>query len=901
MSLFDGLRYRLKVWLNPSEHEQEIDRQVEHHLELETMQLGKDAHTITGEQRAAYAARRRFGNVTLAREEARQAAGLALFDSIRQDARFALRTFARNKSFTAVTVLTLALGIGANTAIFSAVNTLLLRALPFRDPDQLMSMSITRPAVANNGPRDDLVWSWPKFQVFREAQTAFSSLALWQPSMFTARYGEVTVRVDGEFVEQSYLPTLGITPAVGRNFSPDEDAEGGPLVIILGTRLWDQLFNRSPDAIGKTIQIDGIPHIVVGIAPPSFRGMSGQAVLWMPLTTQPEGWGRVRPYSHNYFAFGRRAGGVSESQAKAAVQEAGQRVDEAYPETRVANLHYGAIARSLDSSRVDGRMRQTVLILFGAVGLVLLIACANVANLFLVRASGRRKEIAVRLAIGAGRARLIRQLLAESLVLALMGGAASIVVAYAGVKWLNTLQVASVLRTQNIAGLGTVSSDAIRLDPTALLFTMCLAVTTGVLFGLMPALQTTRPVLTDALKDDGAIHVGGKKRVTSRSVLVVAELAVAIVLLAGAGLTLRSLSKLLGVETGITTANVLTMRVNRAPEWSRDSIARFYDVAIDRLQGIPGVSQAAMIDCPPLNGCAGTGISRTDQPPEPVERRPGAGIHWITPGWLQLMGVPLIRGRLFTNADRVGSLRVALVTQKLATRLWHDEDPVGRRLLIGDNLTDTMTVAGVVGDVRFGPLDDDWGQEIFIPYHQNPLSYRMMIFVKTRIDPAAVAGPVRAALNEVAPGFPVYEVASMDKLVAEAAAFSSAAATLLTLFAALALGLATLGTYGVISYAVAQRRQEIGIRIALGASRADVLKLVVGQGIAMGAAGSLLGLVVAFAATRLLSSMLYNVAPTDPATLAIIVVVLLVSVLLASWLPARRAARVPAMLAMRAS
>lgn len=899
MSFFHGLKHRLRVLLRGASYERELDEEMRHHLSLEAMQQQHAASGALTTGESAAQARRTFGNVTYHKESTRGAAGLALLFEIRQDVRFALRTFRRTPVFTAVAVLTLALGIGANTAIFSAVDTLLLRPLPFSDPARLMSVSLTLPPFGGDDPgTDDLRWSFPKFQAFREGQDAFSALSLWHGSQFTVRVGDVTVRTEGEYVEREYFPLLGIQPIVGRNFTSEETSEGGPFAAILGVRLWDQLFQRDPDVAGRTFSMDGFTYTVVGVAPESFRGLSGEAAFWMPLVTQNVGWGRGNPMQHNYFAVGRLADGVTVERAESMAREVGRRVDAAFPETRRTDFHLGAVARTLNGTRVDDRMRRSVLVLFGAVGLVLMIACANVANLFLVRASARRREIAVRLAIGAGRARLIRQLLAESLVLSLMGGAASVVVAWAGVSWLDSLQVTSVMRWDAVAGFRSIGSEAIRLNTAALAFAGLLAVVTGVVFGIVPAVQGTRLSLAEAVKDDGS-GGRGRGRLTSRNVLVVAEIAIAVVLLAGAGLTIRSLGELLGVQQGFETDNVLTVRVNRAPEWSRDSISRFYDVGLGRLAAIPGVRSVAMIDCPPLNGCAGNRIMALDRPPEPVDRLPSAGVHWITPEWPRLMGVPLVQGRLFSTQDRPGGQRVALLSASAAQRLWPNEDPIGRPITMDQERRDTLYVVGVLGDVKFGPLEFDMRPDIYIPYHQNAISFRMMFFLKTQGDPLAITEQVRRALNEVAPGFPVYDVQSMEGRSAGAAAFQRTSALMLSLFAALALILAAIGTYGVISYGVTQRTREIGVRVALGATRRDVVRMIVGQGIAMAGIGAAIGLLGALFATRVIRTLLYAVSPTDPATLAGIVAVLTLAVVAASWIPARRAAGVPAIEALR--
>ena len=898
MSLLDVLRYRWRVLTHPRQHEQEVAEELDFHVNLETMQREHVARDDHSREDARYAARRRFGNVTYYQEEMRRTSGLEAFDTLLQDARFALRTFRGAPLFTVVAVLTLAIGIGANTAMFSAIDTLLLRPLPFREPQQLMAVSLTRAEDRDSRARDDLVWSYAKFEVLKGAQNVFADLSLWRPSQFTARASDEALRVQGEFVDSHYLPTLGIQPILGRTFARAEDGDfGGAHVVVVSYQLWQQMFNAESTALGRTLDVDGIPYIVIGVAPPAFRGLSGESALWMPIASMPVAWHVADPWNHNFFAVARLAAGVSAARATSVVSAIGQRINGTYPDKRPF-VTLGATARPLDAARVDGRVRRTLFILFGAVGLVLLIACANVANLFLVRASGRRREIAVRLAIGAGRWRLVRQLLVESVLLSLTGGVASVAFAWIGTKALSTLQPASALRSQNVSGLGVVNFSAIQLNTTALVFTAAVAITTGILFGLVPALQATRPALSDALKDDGAAPRWVRGRgLISRNVLTVLEIALCVVLLAGSGLMMRSLDHLLNVRTGYDGDHVLMMQVNRAPNWSRDSISKFYDVALERLARVPGVVDVAMADCPPLVGCAGSGVVLHDRRTPLANPGIGAGTHWITPGWPSLVHIPLIRGRMLTRNDVVGRRRAVLVSETAARTFWPDQEPIGRSLSIGD--PDTAYVVGVVGDVLYGSLDQPPGAEVYVSYYQVPFSYRMVFFLKTRVDPVSISLPARLALREVAPGFPVSDVRPLDDQVQIATAYARVSTVLLAIFAALALALATMGTYGVISFAVAQRTREIGVRIALGATAGDVIRLVVGQGIALAAVGGLFGLAAAVGLTRLLRSLLYGVEPTDLLTLGGIVVMLVASVVVASWIPARRAAGIPVVRALR--
>ena len=898
MSFLHALRHRLRVLINPRAHERELAEEMEFHLRLEAMQQQHAAHGGLSGGDARDAARRQFGNVTYYREETRRLTGIASVDEIGQDIRFALRTFRRAPTFTAVAVVMLALGLGANTAIFSVVDALLLRPLPFTEPDRLLLVSLTPTPDARTG------WSYPKFTLLRDARPAvLSDVTLVFGTEHTIRVGDEAVRDFGESVDAQYFPTLGVRVALGRNFQGAEGLPGGPRVAILSDALWRRSFGADPSALGQSLLVDGSPYTIVGVAPPRFAGALGAAGFWIPVHALPEVWASfdLGPQNHIFEVVARLAPGASVAQARTVLQQVGAAVDATYPGPETGGARWSATADHLDDFRVNGRIRRTLVVLMGAVGLVLLIACANVANLFLVRAAGRRREIAVRLAIGAGRGRLVRQLVVESMLLALLGGAASLVVAWLTVKALASLESASVLRLQ-IANAITGSAD-VELNVAAFAFTFAAAVITGLVFGLVPALQATRFSLTGALADDSATAMRGRRRLASRNLLVVAEIALAIVLLAGSGLMLRSLGRLLAVRPGFDAHNVLTMQVNRDPEWSRDSIARFYDLALERLAAMPGVRSVALADCPPLNfGCAGSAPIELHDRPAPTGAPMVVGVHWITPGWPALLRIPLLRGRMFTDADDRTARKVVLVSASAAQRLWPGEDPIGRRVSVPiDHFQhDTAHVVGVVGDVLHGRLDAPAMPDIYVSYYQSPISFRMRLFLRTHGDPAAVAPAARQVLRDVAPGFPVHAVATLESIAGESTASARFGAAALGTFATLALLLAAVGTYGVISYAVTQRRREIGVRVALGATRSDVVRLVVGQGLRLAGAGLVVGLLGAFAATRVLRSLLFGVAPTDPVTLVAIVTTLMLAVLAASCLPARRAAGVPAAEVLRA-
>ena len=824
------------------------------------------------------------------------------WESVSQDLRYAARGLARRPAFTVVAVLTLAIGIGATTAIFSAVNVLLLRPLPYANPDELMKVTLVTPGGDARPGTDQMVWSYPKYRAFRDAQRVFSSVALYSAEQFTITGGDVE-RISGENVGATLFRTLGLSPIRGRDFDPGVDAHAGAArQVILSYRLWDRRFNADPAVVGRTIDLDREPYTIIGVAPRDFAGLSGQAEVFVPITARPAE-DLEQAQSHEFWMVARRAPGVSVEQSVAAVKLLGSRVNDAYPD-HIANARWGATAEPLNNARLAPSIRRSLLVLFSAVGCVLLIACVNVANLLLGRAAARRREIAVRLAIGAGRGRLMRLLLTESVLLAMIGALASIVVAWLGVSALGTIDPATTLRVgrqnglQN--GLGAVAFSSIRFDWIALAFTFGVSLAVGVLFGMAPALGAARASLADALKDGSAgSRLGrGGHAASARRILVVAEVALALVLLAGSGLMIRSLANLLATNVGFDATNVLTARLTVPPGMPQDSLPDFYMQLLGRLRAVPGVVAASLNNCPPLNGgCSGTIIRFLDRPPVDFAHSPSVGVHWASPNWFATLRIPLKRGRLFTDADRVGAPKVLLVNEQAAKRFWPTENPIGKHVEIGMGGWNDAEVVGIVGGVRQAP-DSEPRPEVYVPYYGSPRP-GMIIYVRTQRDPASIGGEVRRAIHELAPNYPVYDMKTMAERAAGATAQARFSAALLGLFALTALSLAAVGIYGVMSLMVAARTREIGIRIALGAERGRVERLVIGEGVALVSVGAVLGLAGALPATRVLRTLLFDVAPSDPQTYAAIVVVIAAAAVTASWIPARRAARVDPVVALR--
>jgi putative ABC transport system permease protein len=817
-------------------------------------------------------------------------------ESVMQDLHYAARGLIRRPAFTTVAVLTLAIGVGATTAIYSAVNVLLLRPLPYARPDELMKLSLTAPARGVEPRREGMVWSYPKYTVFRDAQHVFSDLAVYSSEQVTLTSGDVE-RIPAEYVSATYLRLLGLAPSRGRDFDPSIDAHpGAPKQTIISYALWQRRYNADPSIVGRTIDIDRQVWTIIGVGPRDFHGLSGQADVLLPVTTQSADE-LLQPQSHWLWLVGRRAPGVTESQAASATAALGLRVSEAVPDKYGNGTPWGAGAAPLNAARIAPAVKRSLLVLFGAVGLVLLIACVNVANLLLGRASARSREMAVRIAIGAGRSRLVRLLLTESLLLAFFGAVASLAVAWAGVKALSTVDPSTTLRAVRDNAVGAVAFTAISLDWNALAFALVVSLIVGVLFGLAPALGTAGDSVTGALKGDRVVRGAAG---TGRRALVVAEVALALVLLAGSGLMIRSLANLLSIDTGFDSNNVLTFRLTLPPgTMSRDSMPGFYSQILNRVRAVPGVTDAALDNCAPSGGwCNRTGLRRFDVPGSDIIHSPLIGVDWVTPNWSSVMRIPLKRGRMFDGTERADGPKVVVLNETAARTFFGSSDPIGKHIELGQGGMEDAEVIGIVRDVRQQP-DSAPGSVAYVSYVQSPRA-GMIVFAKTARDPASLGAEVRRAVHDVAPQLPVYDMRTMTERTAAATAQARFRAVLFALFAITALALAAVGIYGVMSLAVTARTREMGIRIALGAERARVQRLVIGEGIGLVTVGAVIGLAGALAATRVLRTFLFDLTSSDPVTYVAIVVVLGGAAILASWIPARRASRVDPVVALRA-
>jgi putative ABC transport system permease protein len=665
----------------------------------------------------------------------------------------------------------------------------------------------------------------------------------------------------------------------------------------LSNGLWQRQFGGDPSVVGRTIDLDLRKYTVVGVLPAGFQGLEGSADIWVTVHRE-SAESLNQPWAHAWQAVARLKAGVTTAQATSAVTAVGKAIDEAYPSE--TSPDWGAQASPLNENRLDPALRDSVLILFGAVVFVVMIACLNVANLLLVRGSARGREIAIRSAIGAGRGRILRQLLTESLLLAILGGAASLMVAYVGVRALSAINPADTFTFGRLPGLTQLGFNSIRLDSSALAFTFATALLAGVAFGLAPAWHTSRADLTDALKKKSGRSFGFRI-VRAKNVLVVVEVALALVLLAGAGLMLKSFSRLTSTPIGVDPNNVLTARLSLppGPEGREDSIPFFAELE-RRIGAQTGVISTGVSNCHALAGFCGRNIIMfRDRPPVPRGSEPAIPTLRVSADYFKTMKIPLLRGRVFSSADDQNTPKVAIVNESAAKQFWPGEDPVGKHIGLGINgFAERVEVIGVVGDVRYGPIDRPAEPNAYITYRQGP-NATMVLFVRTHENPSALAPILRRQVQSLNPNLPVYDVKTMQERIGDASARMRFNATLLGIFALIAVVLAAVGIFGVMSYIVRQNVREIGIRMALGAEPRNVVFEGLRQAGVLVFAGTIIGLPGALAATRVLKPTLYQVTPTDPQTYVLISILLVVIAVVAGYIPARRASAVEPSITLR--
>jgi putative ABC transport system permease protein len=878
-----------------------LDQDIREHIEMETQD---NIERGMSPEEARHAAMRKFGNVTRVKEETREVWSFLWIEHLLQDIRFGVRMLRRSPGFAAAAILTLALGIGANTAIFSVVNAVLLRPLAYRDSPSLVN-------IWGKFEKDGIPQNWisePEYWDLLDHNESFAQVAAYALGgrANLTRVDAPPVQVSEASTTADVLPMLGIVPVVGRSFSGEEDKPGHSHYVLLSYALWESQFGGDPNIGGKPIQLDGEAYSIVGVLPKQFS-LGGKQDLWVPLgldRAKPQGRG-----SHYLHVVGRLKPGVNPVQASAALVTLAGDLRRGYPGS------YGPESKNFDMFMVPvkeqlvGRLRPALLVLLGAVALVLLIACANVANLMLARASAREKELAIRAAMGAGRTRLVRQLLTESLLLGLAGGLLGLVLAYWGVNALRALVPANTPRM-----------DEVQLDSAVLAFTFGVSLLTGLFFGLVPSWHTVKNDLREALSEAGRGTSVSGKTLHLRSWLVVSELALAVLLLVGAGLLIRSFKRLLDVSPGFQTQHLLTMELSLPEKTYPDGapVQKFFTELLASVKTVPGVESAGAVSQLPLSDSYTSGsVFFEDTSIPDIPRLPNLGNlpymeidqRAATSEYFQAMQIPLVRGRLLNEADDASALLVAVVDTNFAHRFWPHGDAIGRRVGI-DTIPNSnppmprwRTIVGVVGHVKHYALDVEGREQIYFP-HRQPLfgafaPRDMTLAVRTSQDPSSVTNAIRERIFAIDKGLPPYNIATMDQLVSTSVAQPRLNLSLLVAFAVLALVLAAVGVYGVMAYAVTQRTHEFGIRTALGASSTDVLKQVFLEGGRLAALGLALGLIAALILTRLMASLLFGVSPSDPMTLGLVAVILALVALAACYIPARRAARVDPVIALR--
>ena len=833
-----------------------------------------------GPEEARRAALIELGGVEQVKERVREVRMGHQLETVWQDLRYGLRTLLKNPGFTLVAVLTLSLGIGANTAIFSVVNAVLLRPLPFAEPERLVWLWDTQPQLPT-APA-----SLPDFLDWKAQNQSFEHLAAFQSGSMFLDTGDGMRDTPVGLVTPETFALFRVSPILGRTFTDEETLPGRFRVAVLSHGMWQSRFGSDPNVLGRTMDVSGAPYTIIGVMPEGFS-FPDRAEFWRPLPIDPN---KLDRGPHYLRVVGRLKPEVTLAQAQAEMSALASRIAEQYPEKIAGH----GVKLELLRDVVVGDIGPALFVLLGAVVFVLLIACANVANLLLARVGVRQKEIAVRTALGASRLRIVRQLFTESMMLSVGGGAAGLLIAVWGVNWLVSLAPKTIPRVHEIA-----------VDPRVICFTLLISVATSLLFGLAPALQASKPDLTDALKEGGRSSAG-LARNRLRSVLVISEVALSMVLLIGAGLMIRSFAKLNQVDPGFNPDRVFTMGVtllrSKYPEEER--VASFYSQLLERAAATPGVvSAGAISDLPLLGSNTSDSFTIEGRPPVAKQEEPSTEYHVVTPRYFESMGIPLLAGRDFAWTDTKQSPNVVVINQAFARRHFAGESPLGHRLRLQGQERDPLLIVGVVGDVRQLGLDKQPVPEAFVPFLQDPLSetYQrsMTIVARTQSDPGAVAGSLRAALTSLDKSLPVYDLKPMTEYLRDSLARRRFNLILLTAFSGVALALAAVGIYGVISYGVTQRTHEIGIRMALGAEKGDVLWLVVRQGMLMALGGVAIGLLASFALTRLMETLLFGVSVTDPLTFSVIALLLTSVALLACFIPARRATKVDPMVALR--
>jgi predicted permease len=863
---------RLKALFRRSDLDCDLEEEVAFHLDMReenNRRMGIDA------EEARYAARRQFGNSTSLKERSREMWTFASLESLWEDVRYALRMLRKNPGFTAVAVLTLALGIGANTAIFSVINGVLLAPLPYKDPQQLVAMK-----------QNDSLMNIIDIQRQTRAFSQGGGINLAQMD-YTG--GPEPLQIHAGYVNAGFLETLGVPPLLGRFISPQEDVKGGPRVIVISHQFWQNFLNADPQVLGKTVTLTGNDYTVIGVMPAGFAPPEEHADIYVSLwVAYPE----AAPFRGVHFmrTYWRLKPGVTLAQAQADISSIDHRLAEQYPdnertrETVLVPLHDFIVRDS----------RKALLVLFGAVGFVLLIACANFAGLLVARNVARRQELVIRAALGAGKFRLIRQALVESALLAMIGGTAGLLLAKSGASFLLSLKPAALERFTGV-----------QLDGRVLFFVFGISLLTGIVFGIAPAWSASCTDFAESLKEGGRGATAGPSGHLLRKVLVTAEIALALVLLVGAGLLIKGFSRLRSVNPGFDSQNVMTMHLQLP-------VARYAEIPpqtqfrrelLARLNSFPGVNAAMITDIPFGPDYLNHSIVIDGRPPVLAGAEPSVQTLSVMGDYFRVMQIPVRAGRGFTDMDREGQPLVAVVNETFVETFFPHENPLGARVDWGRSKLphQWMTIIGVVQDVKYWGLDQPADPAVYAPFSQSDEAWRrwMTLAIRTPGPSNTLVDEVKQQVWSLDRQIPVSDIQSMNSLMAESLAQQRFNMLLLGIFAALALVLSAVGIYGLIAYAVSQRTHEIGVRVAVGAQQRDVLRLIVGDGAKLAFFGIAIGIVAAFALTRLMASLLFEVAPTDPETFAVVAVLLAAVALMACYIPARRATRVDPMVALR--
>ena len=877
--------------------DRELDDEIRSHLAMEVEENLENGMQL---EEAQHAANRAFGNVGLAKDESRSAWIYRWMDDLAKDVRFGIRMLLKNRGFSAIAVLSLALGFGLNTTIFTVVNAVLLNPLPVRDVSRLVQLDtvdsktkVTQANVAKMG------MSFPNFQDYRRQNEVFTDLAAWQALPLTWSGGAEPKQVQSYLVSANYFDVLGLTPAAGRFFLPDEDTKpNSNTVVVISYALWANKFGADPTAVGRSITLNAMPYTIIGVAPRSFKGtvsLANTEQVWITTSMKDQ---VLAGFFAQFFndrrfltmtLFGRLKPGISMSQAEASLKTIAFRLETEYPKdnggrsvalTSLAETAVGA--NNHDQFTLAGAM------MLGAVGLVLLIACANLANLLLAQAARREKEMTVRAALGAGRSRLLRQLLTESTLLSLAGAAVGLIIAYWGRGILWSYRPSFI--QQNDVSLA--------LDSHVLLFTLGIALLTGALFGAVPAIKASDPDLADTLKAGGRGNSVGWRANPVRSLLVVFETALAMVALIGAGLFIRSQQNAQRIDPGFESERLFMMAFDLgALHYTEGRAQQFYRSAVERAATAPGVQSATIASNFPVGG----GLERTIFPEGQDEASGYRGtlttLDSVTPTYFETLRIPVLRGRTFTDADRADTLPVVVANEAMAKHFWPGEEAVGKRFhFFGE--TQLREIVGVVKNTIVGAIGEDPQPMVYLPITQN-FSPFVTLQVRTTGKPESAISTVRGSVQSLDSSLAITNVQTIHEIMDQGLWAPRMAAALLTLFGSLALVLAAVGVYGVLSYSVNQQRHEIGIRRALGAQAGDVLRLIAGQGLRLAIAGLALGLLLALGFTRLLASLLYSVSATDPWTFLSVTAVLTLVAMVACYVPAHRATSVDPLIALR--